>query len=71
MEQEIDLKALRGSLSQEAFAKVLGVTQVTVSRWERGGVTRYARLLIEQKLKAVEIAKAVASVQSGQGATVS
>ena len=37
-------------LSQRAFADRLGVTQVAVSGWENGRVTKYAVSLICQKL---------------------
>lgn len=50
MKKRIALKDLRGALSQEEFAKRLGVDQATVSRWEKKGVTKYAKLVIEKRL---------------------
>jgi len=45
------LKAIRGKVSQAEFAEKLGVSQITVSRWERG-----ARLLdSDNLLKILEI----------------
>ena len=39
------------NLSQREFAEKLGVSQVTVSTWERGQVARFAPPLICQKFK--------------------
>lgn len=36
MSDQIDIKAIRGDLSQSQFAELLGVEQATVSRWETG-----------------------------------
>lgn len=33
-----DIKRIRGSLSQVGFAKLVGVSVLTVSRWENGHV---------------------------------
>jgi len=36
MSDTIDVKQIRGGLSQAQFAELLGVRQATVSRWETG-----------------------------------
>lgn len=58
MSEHINVKTIRGELSQAKFAELLGVTQPTVCRWENGkGPRGAARRLLE------EFAKQIASEQ--------
>jgi DNA-binding transcriptional regulator YiaG len=52
MSEHINVKTIRGELSQARFAEILGVTQPTVCRWENGKAPRgAAKRLLEEYAK--------------------
>lgn len=52
MSEHINVKNIRGELSQAKFAEILGVTQPTVCRWENGKTPRgAAKRLLEEYAK--------------------
>ena len=53
-DQTIDIRSIRGDLSQAQFAELLGVEQATISRWETGKSNPSGPALLLLRLIAAE-----------------